>query len=159
MSKSTGSAGKPGRSAPDGALAGELFAVVMGMMRSVAKEMRRPPQRLAPAQQAALAKLKHSAASMSELAGSLSVSVPTISKSIDVLEERGWVERCADPSDRRHTIVRLTANGLRVTAAMRRRTERHVAGLLAPLSERDREQVQAVVEILKQAVARAGVTG
>jgi DNA-binding MarR family transcriptional regulator len=148
-----GSRGKTSRSAPDAALAGELFAVVMGMMRSVAKEMRQPPQRLAPAQQAALAKLKHGAASMSELAGSLGVSVPTISKSIDVLEERCWVERCADPADRRHTMVRLTANGLRVTAAMRRRTERHVAGLLASLSEREREQVQTAVAILKQVVA------
>src|SRR5215467_4340423 len=90
MSKCLGSVGKTTRSALDGALAGELFAVVMGMMRSVAKEMRRPPQRLAPAQQAALAKLKHGAASMSELAGSLGVSVPTMSKFIDVLEERGW---------------------------------------------------------------------
>ena|SRR5215472_9408492 len=105
MSKCMGSVGKTSRSALDGALAGELFAVVMGMMRSVAKEMRRPPQRLAPAQQAALAKLKHGAASMSELAGSLGVSVPTISKFIDVLEERGWVERCAAPADRRHTVV------------------------------------------------------
>ena len=138
------------RPARDQKLAGDLFALMMGTMRLVAKEMRRPPYLIATAQAAALGRLKHGPAATTELAKSLGVSVPTVSKSIDVLVERGWVERCADPADRRHTIVRLTPRGIRVTQAIRRRTERHVAGLLAPLSAGERAQVGTAVEILKR---------
>jgi DNA-binding MarR family transcriptional regulator len=131
-----------------GALARDLLHVMMQMMRSVATEMRRSPQALAPGQMAALMRLKMAPAAMSDLARHLGVSVPTVSKSIDVLEERQWVERWVDPSDRRQTIVRLTPEGRRVTAAMRQQTERHIAGLLAPLTPSQRAQVRGALDVL-----------
>lgn len=120
----------------------------MQLMRSIATEMRRSPAGLAPGQLSALFRLKLAPAAMSDLARHLGVSVPTVSKSIDVLEERHWVERWVDPANRRQTIVRLTAEGRRVTAAMRAQTERHVAGLLAPLTPRQRTDVRAALDIL-----------
>ena len=131
-----------------GALAHDLLHVTMQMMRSVATEMRRSPRALAPGQMGALFRLKTAPAAMSELARHLGISVPTMSKSIDVLEERNWVERWVDPSDRRQTIVRLTAEGRRVTAAMRAQTERHIAGLLAPLTPQQRTEVRAALDVL-----------
>jgi DNA-binding MarR family transcriptional regulator len=104
---------------------------------------------VAPAQVGALMRLKMAPASMSDLARHLGVSVPTVSKSIDVLADRGWVERWVDPSDRRHTIVRLSAEGRRVTAAMKRQTERHVATLLAPLTPQQRVHLMATLDVLK----------
>src|SRR5262245_42701321 len=93
--------------ASDAALASDLLQVTMQMMRSVAREMRRSPQAVAPGQVAALMRLKSGPVPTTDLARHLGVSVPTVSKSIDVLVDRGWVERSANPADRRHTIVRL----------------------------------------------------
>ena len=138
----------PAAAATSDALARDLLHVMMQMMRSVATEMRRSPQALAPGQMGALMRLKMSPAAMSDLARHLGVSVPTVSKSIDVLEDRKWVERWIDPSDRRQTIVRLTPEGRRVTAAMREQTERHVAGLLAPLTPEQRIEVRAALDVL-----------
>ena len=112
-------------------------------------EMRRSPQALAPGQLGALFRLKMAPAAMSDLARHLGVSVPTVSKSIDVLEERNWVERWVDPADRRQTIVRLTAEGRRITAAMRAQSERHIAGLLAPLTPQQRTEVRTALDVLR----------
>jgi DNA-binding MarR family transcriptional regulator len=134
---------------PAPALARDLLHVTMQMMRSIAREMRRSPHAIAPGQVAALMRLKQAPAAMSELARHLGVSLPTVSKSIDVLVERGWVERWIDPSDRRQTIARLTAEGRHVTAAMKKQAERHVAGLLASLTPQQRAQVMTTLDALK----------
>ena len=131
------------------ALAHDLLHVTMQMMRSIAQNMRRSPHAMAPAQVAALMRMKQAPVAMSELARHLGVSVPTVSKSIDVLADRGWVERWVDPSDRRQTIARLTPEGRRVTAAMKRQSEKHVAALLAALTPRQRAQVMATLDVLR----------
>ena len=131
------------------ALAHDLLHVTMQMMRSIAREMRRSPHAMAPAQVASLMRLKQAPAAMSELARHLGVSVPTVSRSINVLVDRGWVERWDDPGDRRQTIVRLTPEGRRVTAAMKRQSEKHVASLLAPLTPQQRVQVMTTLDVLK----------
>ena len=133
----------------DVALARDLLQVTMMLWRSIGREMRRAPQALAPGQMAALMRLSIGPAATGELARHLGVSVPTVTRSIDVLVNRAWVERVANPSDRRHTIVRLTAAGRRVTAAMKRQSQRHVATLLAPLTPARREKVIAALDVLK----------
>jgi DNA-binding MarR family transcriptional regulator len=130
-------------------LARDLLQVTMLVMRSVAAEMRRSPHTLAPGQMGALMKLSMAVSSISDLARHLGVSVPTMSKSIAVLESRGWVERWADAADRRQSIVRLTPEGRRVTSAMRDRSEQHVAALLAPLPPTQRRRVIDALDVLK----------
>ena len=130
-------------------LARDLLHVTMMLWRSIGSEMRRAPQALAPAQMASLMRLSAGPAAMTELARHLAVSVPTVSKSIDVLVDRGWVERWVDPSDRRQTIVRLTREGRSVSAAMKRQSRRHVAGLLASLTSDQRTQLMTTLEVLK----------
>jgi DNA-binding MarR family transcriptional regulator len=142
-------AGRPPASVSAPVLAHDLLHVTMQMMRSIAREMRRSPHAMAPAQVAALMRLKQAPAAMSDIARHLGVSMPTVSRSIDVLVDRGWVERTNDPSDRRQTLARLTAEGRRVTAAMRRQSERHLAALLAPLTPQQRAQVMASLDLLK----------
>jgi DNA-binding MarR family transcriptional regulator len=130
-------------------LARDLLHVTMMLWRSIGSEMRRAPQALAPAQMASLMRLSAGPAAMTELARHLAVSVPTVSKSIDVLVDRGWVERWVDPSDRRQTIVRLTREGRSVSAAMKRQSRRHVAGLLASLTPDQRTQLMTTLGVLK----------
>lgn len=134
---------------PHGTLARDLLHVTLQLMRSIAKEIRRSPQALAPAQMGTLMRLAAGPAAMSELARHLAVSAPTVSKSIAVLADRGWVERWIDPADRRQTFVRLTAEGRRVASSMKRQSRRHVASLLASLTPEQRTQLMTTLEVLK----------
>jgi len=130
------------------AAARELLHVVMLVMRGVAAGMRRSPRPLAPAQMASLMRIGLGPCTMSDLARHQAVKLPTISKSIDMLARRGWVERAVDVRDRRHTLVRLTPRGRRVLSEIKRRTEWQVAETLVPLAAAERTQLVKVLRSL-----------
>ena len=140
--------------APEAA-ARALLHVVMLVMRTVAADMRRSSQPLAPAQLGSLMKIGTGPCTMSDLARHLAVSLPTVSKSIDMLVRRGWVERWVDKSDRRQTMVRLTPRGRRVMGEIRRRTEQQVTKTLAPLTPAERGQLVAALEMLSRVMSES----
>ncbi len=127
----------------------------MLVMRAVAADMRRSGRRLAPPQMGSLMRMAAGPCTMSELARHQAVSLPTVSKSVDTLVRRGWVERWIDQADRRQTLVRLTPRGRRVLYAMRRRAERRLADVLAPLTPGDRAQLVHTVDRLSRVLATA----
>jgi DNA-binding MarR family transcriptional regulator len=120
----------------------------MLVMRTVAAEMRRSRRPLAPTQMGSLMRIAAGACTMSELARHMAVSLPTISKSVDMLVRREWVERWSDKRDRRQSMVRLTPRGRRVLADIQQRAERHVAETLAPLAPAERSQLIAALRLL-----------
>ena len=73
---------------------------------------------------------------MGELAARLGISAPTVSRLVDHLAERGFLERVTDEDDHRATRVRLSAEGRRGLAAVRE----HGAGLLADRIARARRR-------------------
>jgi DNA-binding MarR family transcriptional regulator len=79
------------------------------------------------------------------------VSLPTISKSVDVLARRGWIERWVDKHDRRQTIVRLTPKGRRALGDMKRRAERHLARKLSPLRPAERAGLVSALGLVASA--------
>ena len=81
----------------------------MLVMRTVAADMRRKPGAVAPAQMGTLMKVSVGPCTMSSLARYQAVSLPTISKSVEMLVRRGWLERWVDKQDRRQTMVRSAA--------------------------------------------------
>jgi DNA-binding MarR family transcriptional regulator len=147
-------AGKRGVDA--GNAARELLHVVMLVMRTVAADMRRSPGALAPPQMGTLMKVSVAPCTMSALARHLAVSAPTVSKSVDMLVRRGWLERWVDTHDRRQTMVRLTAEGRRVLASIKKRTELHVRQRLVGLTASEREQLVAVTRTLARVLAPPG---
>ena len=126
----------------------ELLHVVMLVMRTVAAEMRRSRRPLAPTQMGSLMRIGAGPCTMSELARHQAVSLPTISRSVDMLVRRGWVERGTGRSDRRQSMVRLTPRGRRVLVDMKQRAELHVAETLAPLAAPERAQLVAALRML-----------
>jgi DNA-binding MarR family transcriptional regulator len=93
---------------------------------------------------------------MSALARHLCVSLPTVSKSVDMLVRRGWLERWVDKHDRRQTMVRLTPDGRRVLASIKKRTQSLVGQSLGGLTASEREQLVAVTRMLSRVLATAG---
>ena len=133
-----------------GTAAHELLFVVMLVMRTVAADMRRSPDALAPAQVGTLMKVALGPCSMSALARHLSVSLPTVSKSVDMLVRRDWLERWVDKHDRRQTMVRLTVEGRRVLTDIKKRNQRLVGQSLVGLTAEEREQLVGVTRALKR---------
>ena len=54
---------------------------------------------------------KHTDASLSEVADHIGLTLPTLSKMVDLLVTRGWVMRSPCPEDRRRLQLGLTARG------------------------------------------------
>ena len=133
-----------------------LLDVVMLVMRTVAADMRKSPRPLAPAQMGSLMRIAANPCSMSELARYQAVSLPTISKSVDMLVRRGWVERWIDKHDRRQTMARLTPSGRRMLTHIRRRTEQQVTRTLAPLSAAERAQLVSALAVVRRVLATTG---
>ena len=136
-----------------------LLDVVMLVMRTVAAHMRKSPRPLAPAQMGSLMRIASGPCTMSDLARFQAVSLPTISKSVDMLVRRGWVERWIDKQDRRQTMARLTPSGKRVLAHIKQRTERQVTRTLAPLSPSERAQLVATLNVLRRVLTATGGKG
>lgn len=81
----------------------------------------------------------------SELAADMMMSPPAMTNRLDRLEQRGLIERIADPTDRRSIRIRLTADGL---ALIDRVVETHVATeerAIAALSQDERDLLVALL--------------
>lgn len=136
-----------------------LLDVVMLVMRTVSADMRRSPRPLAPAQMGSLMRIAAGPCTMSDLARFQAVSLPTISKSVDMLVRRGWVERWVDKHDRRQTMARLTPSGKRMLAHIKERTERQVTRTLAPLTLSERAQLVSALNVLRRVLVATGGKG
>ncbi|MEW6323422.1 MAG: MarR family transcriptional regulator [Acidobacteriota bacterium] len=127
-----------------------LLDVVNLVAQIVWADFRRSGRQIEPTQWATLRFLARGACSVSELARHKAVSLPTMSKSVDMLARRGWVARVVDEGDRRHTLVQLTAAGRRTLADCRRRAEEVLGQRLAGLSPAEQAQVGDALGLLKR---------
>lgn len=133
--------------------ASELVDVVNLVAQAVWANLRRSRQAIEPSQWATLRRVAQGPCTMSDLARYKDVSLPTMSKSVEMLVRRGWVERGVDESDRRQTLVRLTAGGRRILADCRRRSEQLLSAKLASLTPQERDQVTSSLELLRSALS------
>ena len=133
-----------------------LLEVVMLVMRTVAADMRKSSRPLAPAQMGSLMRIAAAPCTMSELARYQAVSLPTMSKSVDMLVRRGWVERWIDKQDRRQTMARLTPSGKKMLTHIRQRTEQQVARTLVPLTAAERAQLVSTLNVLRRVLVVPG---
>lgn len=115
-------------------------------------DLRRSDQPIELTQWSTLKRISRGPCTMSDLARHKGVGLPTISKSVEMLVRKGWVERWIDKGDRRQTLVRLTASGRKVLADSRARLEEMLEQRLSSLPSADRaslaEQLQRVRDLL-----------
>jgi len=137
---------------PDPAAA-KLLEVSLQLMRGLAAVQRRAEPGIAPMHIGLLFRLAGTETNLSELARHMAVRLPTISRSIKLLVERGWVERSIAASNRRVTIVRLMPAGREVFAAMKARAGDYAVGVLGLLSAAERRRVETALASLSRALA------
>jgi DNA-binding MarR family transcriptional regulator len=87
---------------------------------------------------------------ISEISQFLQVTPPTITQIINVLEKDGLVERTIDPEDRRAVKIKLTPEGLKVTAKARLAFSETFLGLIDFLGEEESEQLADLLSKVQQ---------
>lgn len=129
----------------------ETFPVVMGY---VGRSLRRE----APVDQQqhfhVLRSLRESEHSLSELAHVASVRLPTMSRTVDALARRDWVERYHAEGDRRTLHVRLTERGREALAQTEALAIRRVSALLEQLNAESRSALGTALTELSDALRR-----
>jgi|SRR5579884_289155 len=91
---------------------------------------------------------------ITELAAREAVSQPGITLLVDRLQERGWVARGPDPSDRRAVLVSLTPAGEEVLERLRAEYRALLHEEMATLPDRDVRTLAAAIEILDGLIER-----
>ena len=85
---------------------------------------------------------------MGQLAAQEKVQPPSMTRIVNSLEARGYVERRPEPRDHRQCLVALTDSGRAVLLANRRRRDQWLAVRLGELDPAEREILRRAVRVL-----------
>src|SRR4051812_17378496 len=109
---------------------------------------------LSPSQTAALATIeRHGPLTPSELATHERIQRPTATRVIARLEEAGLVERAADPTDGRSSLVSMSAEGRALLEQLRANKDAYLARRLDALDPDELAALERAADILERVLA------
>jgi DNA-binding MarR family transcriptional regulator len=117
---------------------------IRGLMRNQAKGQ------MTIAQLRILARLNQEVFTITGLAEWQGVSPPAMSKMVDILEKKAWIERIPHANDRRQVGLRLTPEGKKYFLSLRKSTRVKMAEQIEKLSESDKTTINQALKILSQ---------
>ncbi|MDZ4770832.1 MAG: MarR family transcriptional regulator [Chloroflexota bacterium] len=117
------------------AIAKRTLDIIPLIMRVMSAEMRQTQHGIQPGHLALLGILRCRTHTLSDLADRLSVSPPTMSNTINALEERGWVQRRRSEVDRRVVWVEITDAGTAMMEKVNSDVEARLTTLLTALDD------------------------
>lgn len=129
----------------------ELSDLLMRVARTQRRRWRDvlAPWDLSPHQARALRVVcEHDGVRLSDLAEALRIAPRSATEVADGLQDRGLVERTADPADRRAVLLRPTGEGRRIRAEVDRARGADSAELFARLSAADRATLARLLRSL-----------
>lgn len=85
-----------------------------------------------------------------ELTSWRKVSAPTLSRTLEAMVKRGWVERIPHPDDKRQILLKLTAPGLAEFERIRVRMLQHTTHIMSALVSADRQHLFIGLNALMQ---------
>lgn len=132
-------------------IARRTLQIIPFVMRVMNAEMRSTRLDIIPSQMGLLGMLTTRRHTLGELARAMAVSAPTMSNTITMMEERGWVIRERDTLDRRVVYVSLSPHGREMLDKIDQFTAARISDILAPLTD---EQRQTLLEGLTLLNAR-----
>ncbi|MGQ9851038.1 MAG: MarR family winged helix-turn-helix transcriptional regulator [Aggregatilineaceae bacterium] len=132
--------------------AGAVMDTVPLIMRLIRAEMRshRSPDLSVPQFRALLYVYRRAGASLSDVAEHLGLTLPSTSKLVNRLVERGLLTRASAPDDRRRMILNITPTGQIVLDAAAQATRARLMEQLATLSAEECETVIAAMRLLQR---------
>ena len=138
------------RPAAVSSLAGELRLACMRISRRVRYES---TDTIAPHHFSVMCRLEEGARTPGELADIERVSAPSMTRTVAGLVERGWVERAADPTDRRQVILTLTDEARQLLRDTRRKRDAWMVVRVARLDPQEQAVLQQAATILAKVAA------
>jgi DNA-binding MarR family transcriptional regulator len=90
----------------------------------------------------------HDALPLKEIVTRVEVDQGSLSRMVDRLIARGWVQRATDASDRRAVAISLTADGRRLVPRLAAEADRNEAAFFSGLSSSERERFLRTVHKL-----------
>ncbi|MGY1741490.1 MULTISPECIES: MarR family winged helix-turn-helix transcriptional regulator [unclassified Blastococcus] len=134
--------------APDPATLGDLLMRAARAQRGRWREVLAPWE-LSPHQARALRVVGgREGMRLSALAEALHIAPRSATEVADALQERGLVERAADPADRRAVVLRVTEEGHRVLGEVDAAREADSRALFGRLSAADRAELARLLQTL-----------
>jgi len=133
--------------------ASEIRAATFRLSRRLRQQ--RAVTTMTDGQFAVLVALKlHGPHTLSALADREGVTAPSMNRTVNCLEESGYLTREQDAQDRRKVTIAITASGLAVVDETVQRRDEWLARLLSQLTAEDRATLRAAAEIILEAVER-----
>ena len=125
----------------------DVMPLVMQDLRRTMRSQSAPDLRVPELR--SLAFLRHNPGSnLTDLAEYIGVSLPSMSKLVDTLTYRGFIERTPDAQDRRRVRLGLTEAGFAILAKAREAVKASFAAKLAGLGPQDVELVTGSMRLL-----------
>lgn len=118
------------------------------MGRLMEAQMRVPTIPIPPVHFHVLNRVDYRPQTLTELAEVMSVSAASLSRTITVLEERGWVTRERSEEDRRVVLIHITHSGHQILADIEKRSEGFLANTLSHLPTDDLNKLLEGLDIL-----------
>lgn len=134
-----------------GPLAGALIdtvPLIMGVLRHEIRS-RRPMECSVPQFRVLAFLRRNEGATLTDVANHIGLMRPTMSKMMEGLVRRGWVERETSTHDRRYMRLRLTPQGSAVINAARDETKTRLAVMLQALGPDQQKIVLEALEVLR----------
>jgi DNA-binding MarR family transcriptional regulator len=96
----------------------------------------------------------HGPHTLGDLADRERVSAPSMNRTVNCLQDAGYVRRSADESDGRKVVISLTDTGVAVVDETARRRDAWVEEALADLTPLERQTISDAAKIMQRMVAR-----
>jgi DNA-binding MarR family transcriptional regulator len=133
---------------PDADLAGRLR---LAIVRTARRLRQQAGTGLSPSLTAALATIEnHGPLTPSELAEREAIKRPASTRIVARLEAEGLVDRTADPSDRRVTLIAAAPAGRELLRRIRRRKNEYLARQLRDLPAEDLAALERAADVLER---------
>ena len=94
--------------------------------------------------------------SMQQVAEALGMDITTFSRQIKTLEQKGFVQKNLDPSDRRVSILSLTDEGSKAEKVIDDRMRDYIDKILAQMTDFERDMVIKSIQLLNKTIVKSG---
>jgi len=131
-------------------LASQLRFAVMRLSRRLRQHA---PDDITPSQLSALSVIvRDNRLTLSQLAEAERVQPPTVTRVVDLLEQKGLATRVPSEQDRRVAFVEPTAEGRALVETIRRRRDAYLAGRLRTFSPGERALLERAAGLLERLI-------
>jgi DNA-binding MarR family transcriptional regulator len=135
----------------------QIVEIIPLIMRFLHTEMRESAGAMVPSHYRLLRLLSLRSCILSEMAEKQSVTLATMSNSVNTLVERGWIQRIPVSHDRRMVRVELTNAGKKILDESQQRLENRVSQRLNELPPEDLDRLTVGLEILRRVLDTSSV--